>query len=141
MRDQAIYNTHPHIKTILEGQAALDADGKPVIINEAIVMVEHTKLLKEALKINTKDEAQRRIYDLAPQWRQANLTARALELIEKRLNLIVLTQAEIDERDAGLAIQQKIRAIGLASDLIEAEIDAAADPKNIDVKTSKKWPK
>ena len=140
MRDQAIYNTHPHIKSILEGNTAFDADGKQVVINEVLVKDEYKKLLREVLKIKAKKEAQRRIYDLAPQWQQSNLTARAVELIEKRLNLIVLTQAELDELAAGFAVQEKIRAIGLASNLIEADIDATTDPVSFDVEKSQKWP-
>ena len=45
MRDQAIYNTHPHVKTILDGTICLDADGSPVSINEALVTTEQDKLL------------------------------------------------------------------------------------------------
>ena len=44
MRDQAIYNTHPHIKSIVEGKHAYDVDGKLVIIDETLVAAEQAKL-------------------------------------------------------------------------------------------------
>ena len=45
MRDQAIYNTHPHIKSILDGTQAFDADGKLAVVDEALVQAELPKLL------------------------------------------------------------------------------------------------
>ena len=140
MRDQAIYKTHPHIKSILEGKTAFDADGKQVVINEDLVKVEYIKLMRESLKIKTKAEAQRRIYAIAPQWRQANMTARAMELAEKRLNQKALTQAELDEIASGFGLWNKIKTIRTASDLIEADIDATPDPASFDVARSTRWP-
>lgn len=140
MRDQAIYATHPHVRTILEGKTALDADGKQVIINEALVKDEQTKLLRAFYKIMTKAESQRRIYAIAPQWRQDNLTARAVELAHKRLDLIALTPTERAELVSGFSLRDNVKSIRTASDLIEADIDAAADPASVVVATSPRWP-
>ena len=45
MRDQAIYNTHPHIRVIRDGTEAFDADGNPAVIDETLIQAEQTKLL------------------------------------------------------------------------------------------------
>ena len=45
LRDQAIYNTHPLVKTILDGVTALDALGNVVVINEGVVVIELERLM------------------------------------------------------------------------------------------------
>ena len=90
--------------------------------------------------LQTKVEAQRRIYVLAPQWKQANLTARMVELHQKRLDLVLLTAAEQAEVTASQALWDKVKAVRAASDLIEADIQAAVDPSNFDVVNSPRWP-
>lgn len=88
----------------------------------------------------TKAEAQRRIYALLPQWRQANLTARGVELNTKLLMGGTLTQAEKDEQTAGFALWEKVKAIRAASNQIEQDIQASADPASFDVVGSARWP-
>lgn len=45
--------------------------------------------------VDVKTEAQRRIYELYPQWKQANMTARAVELLQKgQQNWTMEEQAE-----------------------------------------------
>ena len=88
----------------------------------------------------TKTEAQRRIYAIVPQWRQANFTARAAELAYKRLNMGVLTPAEQAEMVAVAALWDKVKAIRTTSDFLEADIAAAADPASVDVANSPRWP-
>ena len=88
----------------------------------------------------TKAEAQKRIYALIPQWKQSNLTARAVELHHKKLNGVTLTQAELDELTAGFALWDKAKAVRVASNLIESDINASADPANFDVIGSLRWP-
>jgi hypothetical protein len=44
MIDQAIYTTHPSVTSILEGKAAYDAQGTPVVLDMALVNAEVTRL-------------------------------------------------------------------------------------------------
>lgn len=93
-----------------------------------------------ALIAATKAEAQRRIYALLPQWKQANLMARAAELAFKVEQGIALTQEEKDERTAGFALWNKVKAIRAASNLIETDIKTSADPASFDVINNPRWP-
>ena len=47
MKDQAIYNTHPSVVEIIESKDCFDAEGKLVIIDEAKVVTELTRLKAE----------------------------------------------------------------------------------------------
>lgn len=78
----------------------------------------------EALTAAVKAEARRRILALAPEWKQANLTARAVELVRK--GEAVWTEAETAEVAAIEAVWAAIKAIRAASDILEAEVDAGA---------------
>lgn len=100
-------------------------------------------VLTESRKLKiaeTKGEAQRRIYALVPQWKQVNLTARAVELHQKRLDLVALTQDEQIEVAAIQTLWDKVKAIRAASDLIEADIRASANPTDFDVEGNPTWP-
>jgi len=44
MSDQAIYNTHPEVVTIIDGKTALDKDGKEIKIDKVKVDAEEVKL-------------------------------------------------------------------------------------------------
>lgn len=90
--------------------------------------------------IEVKAEAQRRIYVVLPQWKQANLTARGVELNTKLLMGGTLTQSEKDEQTAGFALWEKVKAIRVASNLIEQDILASAVPASFDVVGSGRWP-
>jgi hypothetical protein len=81
-----------------------------------------------------KDEAARRILEVAPEWYQRNLTARAAELAMKGAdNWTAEEQAEVD---AGQAIWDQIKAIRTASDAIEASPPASV----ADLETDPRWP-
>lgn len=104
----------------------------PIIIDLAVV--------RSAKISDTKAEAQKRIYARLPQWKQANLIARAVELHEKKINGGTFTQGEQDELAAGFALWDKVKAIRAASNLIESEIKASADPSSVEVVNSPRWP-
>lgn len=79
-----------------------------------------------------KQEAQRRIYNILPEWKQRNLTARAAELALKGVaNLTLEEQAEVD---AGQALWDQIKTIRTRSDELEAQ-----DPIPVDYKDDKYW--
>jgi len=44
MRHQAIYNTHPNVKGIINEGVCIDKDSNPVVIDEAKVALEEKKL-------------------------------------------------------------------------------------------------
>ena len=90
--------------------------------------------------IKTKAEAQRRILAVIPQWKQANLTARGVELNTKVISGGVLTTAEQAELTAGFALWSKAKAIRTASDLIEQDIAASINLATFDVVNSARWP-
>lgn len=99
----------------------------------------------------TKTEAQRRILARYPQWKQANMQARSDELgrVESgryRDGAGVLQPArgliaeEISELASFSAAWSWIKAVRVASDLIEADIRLNDDPANINVVTDSRWP-
>ena len=71
-----------------------------------------------------KDEARRRILAIAPEWKQANLTARAAELTDIKHGR-ALTGPEQAEETAIRAVWSQIKAIRTASDAAETAINAA----------------
>lgn len=83
---------------------------------------------KPAKIAEVKAEAQRRIYLVAPQWKQANLTARAAELA---LQGGPANAQEIAEMAAGVALWTRIKALRVASNAIEAEIGAMTDAQDV----------
>lgn len=81
---------------------------------------------------NVKAEAYRRIVAICPEWKQRNLTAQAVLLVEKgRSNWTAEEQAAWD---AGEAIWSQIAAIRAASDVLEA-----LDPIPTDYMDDKHW--
>ena len=82
-------------------------------------------------------EAARRILEIAPEWRQRNLTARAAELALKIGDGLALTTEEQAERAAGQLIWDKIKAIRAASNVLEA-MPIADRPQ--DYKDNAHWP-
>lgn len=66
-----------------------------------------------------KAEAQRRILEILPEWKQRNLTARAAELAIKGVSN--WTAEETSEYEAGQAVWDRIKAIRAASDALEAQ--------------------
>ncbi len=81
-----------------------------------------------------KEEARRRILALAPDWKQVNLTARAIELQEIRRVHGTWTDAEQEELSVILGVWSQIKAIRTRSDEIEA-----MDPIPIDFRNSSYW--
>ena len=47
MNHQAIYNTHPNVVSIDDGEGAKDADGNPVAIDQSLVDTEVARLQAE----------------------------------------------------------------------------------------------
>lgn len=79
-----------------------------------------------------KEEAQRRILEVLPEWRQRNLTARAAELAAKGQSN--WTPEEQAEWDAGQILWDKIKVIRAASDALES-----MDPIPSDYKDNSYW--
>jgi hypothetical protein len=78
---------------------------------------------RAALVARVKADAHTRIVAICPEWRQRNLTARAVLLADKgRANW---TADELAAWDAGRALWDRVAAIRTASDAIEAQIGAA----------------
>jgi hypothetical protein len=73
-----------------------------------------------------KDEARRRILAIAPEWKQANLTARAAELTDIKHGR-ALTGPEQAEEAAIRAVWSQIKAIRTASDTAETAINASGN--------------
>lgn len=97
----------------------LPSGGVKITDAEAAVLLTPPPPTAQEITAQVKAEAQRRILAILPQWKQANLTARGVELSTKMLMGGTLTQAEKDEMEAGFALWDKVKAIRAASDLIE----------------------
>ena len=82
----------------------------------------------------TKAEANRRILAILPEWKQRNYTARAVEKV-------AAGEVGDDEWNAMNAAWTAIKAIRLASDAIEAEINALTDEQagQYDVSANPLW--
>lgn len=78
-------------------------------------------------------EARRRILALYPEWKQANLSARALELVEMIAQGETLTTEEQAERDEIDATWQWIKSVRAASNGMEADPPA-------DFTSDHRWP-
>lgn len=96
--------------------------------------------LRKELIVLVKAEAGRRILDIAPSWRQANLTARAadLALLYPGTKGAELPEPERTEYLAGQAVWAAIMAIRDASGEIEAAVLVADDPRSVDLSAG--WP-
>lgn len=81
-----------------------------------------------------KAEANRRILAILPEWKQRNYTARAVEKV-------AAGEVGDDEWNAMQAAWQQIKAVRVASDAIEAEINALTDEQagQYDVSASPLW--
>ena len=102
-------------------QEAIEA-GETITVEERVITVQEVKA-----------EAQRRIYEILPDWKQRNLTARAAELALKGAGS--WTPDEQAEVAAGQALWDKIKAVRAASDVIEA-----MDPIPLDYTDDSYWP-
>lgn len=89
-----------------------------------LIEIEQARLDKwPAKKAWAKEEASRRIAALAPQWKQLNMIARALELErnDRKKGLAPSEQAEIDAIDA---VWAQVKDIRTRSNEIESAVDA-----------------
>ena len=103
-------------------------------------------LVREHKSKAAKAEAKRRIIGLFPNatlenYRDKELTAlmRGARLLKKK-QAATITAEENTELDALDAKAAKLEAIIAASNLIESDIVASADPANFDVIGSLRWP-
>lgn len=90
--------------------------------------------IEAAIVADINNEAQELIYSRYPQWKQANLTARAVELNDIRANNVFLTEAEETERQAILSVWGWISAVRAASNTMTSDPMTYADPG------SRTWP-
>ena len=97
--------------------------------------------------LETKAEAARRIVALVPSATSANVVIKELNLLMQGLSLIdkkqrglLLTAAEETALSDYRTLKAKIDAVRDASNIIEADINASADPANFDVIGSLRWP-
>lgn len=82
-----------------------------------------------------KDEAYRRIVSVFPEWKQRNMTMRAVELVDKKARGETLTADEQAEEALLNAAKDGIKAVRAASDAIEA-----MDPIPDDYNSDERWP-
>lgn len=89
-----------------------------------------------------KKEANRRILQIAPEWKQRNILARMTELVDARSGR-ALTDSEQTEMDSAKSLWADIQNVRQASDDIEAEIVAMTDwtaVRSIDILNHPSWP-
>lgn len=105
----------------------------------------------ERKRSETKNYAQRLIWSRYPQWRQANLQARCVELLAIEAGQMrgpsgelvparALTASEQAELAAILQAWAWIKAVRAVSDQIEKQIEAAEDPQSVPIETNPLWP-
>lgn len=118
-----------HYKKLIEDGVSISNYSQPVKAE-----------LQVKLKSQVKMEAQRRILELVPTWKQNNLTARMVELVNKKL-VDTLTVEEEAEIAAVQAIWDQVKAIRTNSDELETLIDTAlvADLRVLDVTDDARW--
>lgn len=78
--------------------------------------------------------AELRITTFCPLWKQSNLQARSLELLEKKTGILGLTPAEEDEADAIKDVFNHINALREDSDVL-----TAMDPIPFDYEDDSHW--
>lgn len=84
---------------------------------------------------DVKDEARRRILAVYPEWKQANMTARGVELTRKLAQGDAWTEAEEADAEALQDAWGWIRSVRTASDAIEA-----MTPIPLDFCDDSRWP-
>lgn len=115
----------------LETRACVDV----IEIDRVVQTWPVTRLPIEAQRAAVKVECGRRIYTPFPQWKQANMTARAVELQEIRSEDGALSGALADELADLRAAWDWIKSVRLASDAIEA-----LDPIPLNYTDDVHWP-
>lgn len=126
---------------VVEGEA-YDAvsqvrEGPVQTIEAGRVLVAYTVRTKSAEEVAEmraaklqaiKDEARRRILARYPEWKQLNMTKRAMQLVDIRHDRL-LTEVEEFERQALIAASAWVDAVRTRSDELEAQVPA--DPAGI----------
>ncbi|RJF84882.1 hypothetical protein D3877_10425 [Azospirillum cavernae] len=103
-----------------------------------ITDAERSVMVAERIAL-VKAEAERRILKIAPLWRQANLTARAAELmLLYGVRGDDLPEPLRSEYREGQAVWDRIKAVRAASGVIEEAVAMAADPTTVDLSVG--WP-
>lgn len=82
-----------------------------------------------------RTECGRRIYTAFPQWKQANYTARATELFEKKADAIALSPEEVVELAALKSVWDWIKTVRAASNALEV-----LDPIPRNYQDDQHWP-
>ena len=85
--------------------------------------------------VRVKQEARKRILAKYPEWKQQNLTARAVELVELKHDNTTWTGPEETEADVIKAVWNWVKSVRTASDALEAQ-----NPVPTDFTTDKHWP-
>ncbi|MBF0307807.1 MAG: hypothetical protein HQL41_19500 [Alphaproteobacteria bacterium] len=97
--------------------------------------------LRAAMGARVKEEAGRRILALAPDWKQRNATARAVELILKGESAWTPDEAaEAAEAAAIDALWNHVKSVRDASDAIERAINEAGDDDLPGLDLTAGWP-
>lgn len=81
---------------------------------------------KAVLKIKTKYIAKKKILDIIPQWKQNNLTARATELLERKIDGTITATEQTELTTLRNTWNSILKPIRTASDSIENEINGIA---------------
>ena len=109
------------------GQSISDENGNPVARDYAFTADELNRQIKGL--------ASNKILDIAPQWQQTNMMARAIELEHKVRESGPLSADEQLELDGFSAIWARVKAIRDYSDVLEA---AVVDDLTVDILSG--WP-
>ena len=99
--------------------------------------------LQEERKAQAKEEAYRRIIDILPEWKQRNYTAKSVELTEKKVDGLTLTEDELNSLAAIKIKWASIQQIRTASDNIEIEVDNISNIEFIEaygIQNNVLWP-
>lgn len=96
-------------------------------------------LFRKKLIAEAKAEARCRILAIVPEWKQANATARAVEIVNKRLSGTA-TPADLEELSKLAEVLAVVKSIRAASDLIEEDIAAGLVISVLQIKSSERWP-
>lgn len=135
----AASDPEPGLKVL--GLGVQDEGGRPreVWLTEAYEP-EEINALRAATVVAVKVEASRRILSVYPLWRQSNMTKRACEIVDIRIDR-ALTEEEEAERQALKAAAAWVDTVRAASDDIEALIpNDAAGISAFDVAAHSAWP-
>lgn len=106
-------------------------------IESSRVVISYSEVARsrEEQVASVKNEARRRILDRFPDWKQANMTARGVELQDIWRRVGAWTEIEQAEADALTGAWAWIKAVRAASDAIEA-LDAVPSDFGADLR----WP-